>query len=90
MVKSTRVHALHASISEMLRATPFRPFDLKMADGDTIHVHHPDFIARAPGSSTVTVYDRDEHFRIVHLSMVVTIEPTRATKGLLGQGGGKR
>lgn len=87
MAKRPAPHAIQEALNELLRARPFAPFDIKMADGDTIHVRRPDFIARTPSSSTATVYDRDEHFRIVHLDMVVTLEPTRASKGTFGSPG---
>ncbi len=36
------------ALADMMRRTPFNEFDIKMADGDTIHVEHPDYIARSP------------------------------------------
>lgn len=65
-------------LGDMLRANPFRPFDIKTADGDTIHVFHPDYAIRSPIGDTAIVYDKDGHFRIVNLDMVVSFEPRRA------------
>ena len=64
-------------LGEMLRASPFKPFDIKTADGDTIHVFHPDYAIRSPGGRTAVVFDREDHMRIVNMEMVVTLEPRR-------------
>ncbi len=71
-------HPIYQELGTMMRLQPFQPFDIKTADGDTIHVFHRDFVARSPNGETAIVYDKDGHFRIVHLNMVVTLEPTRA------------
>lgn len=64
-------------LGEMLKAEPFQPFDIKTADGDTIHVFHPDFAIRSPSGATAVVFERDGHMRIVNLRMIVTLEPRR-------------
>lgn len=69
---------IYESLGNMMKTAPFQPFDIRTADGDTIHVEHPDFVARSPGASTTIVYDREGHFRIINLDMVVTLEPSRA------------
>ncbi len=61
----------------MLRAQPFVPFDIKTADGDTIHIVHPDFVARSPDGRSAMAYESDGHPRLVNLQMVVTIEPRK-------------
>jgi hypothetical protein len=78
MAKRKKAHPIHEELGTMMRLQPFQPFDIKTADGDTIHVFHQDFVARSPTGETAIVYDKDGHFRIVHLNMVVTLEPTRA------------
>ena len=35
---------INLQLGTMVRAQPFQPFDIRTADGDTIHVFHPDFI----------------------------------------------
>lgn len=35
-------------IRDVLRAQPFRPFDLKMVDGTRYHVRHPDWLSIPP------------------------------------------
>jgi hypothetical protein len=85
MAKKTTL-GIHEELAAMIRAQPFRPFDIKTADGDTIHVWHPDFIMRSPRGDTAIAYDKEGHHRIINLRMVVTLEPTRP-KGGLGKPG---
>jgi hypothetical protein len=72
-----RLHAINERLGEMLTREPFQPFDIKTADGDTIHVFHPDYAIRSPSGETAIVFDRDDHMRIINLRMVVTLEPRR-------------
>jgi hypothetical protein len=46
---------IYVELGAMMRAQPFQPFDMKTADGDTIHVFHPDFVARSPKGDTAIV-----------------------------------
>jgi len=69
---------MYEEIGEMMHAEPFKPFEIRTSDGDTILIIHPDFIARSPLGDTVIVYEKDSsHHRVVNLRQVVTIEPTR-------------
>ncbi len=72
-------------LGEMLKAEPFQPFDIKMADGDTIHVFHPDFAIRSPTGATAVVFERDGHMRIVNMRMVATLEPRRGQPSRKGK-----
>lgn len=62
---------------EMLRAKPFRRFLVKTTDGDTFTVDHPDYALVGPRDGVVVLFDKDEHFRIVSMDHVVTLEPAR-------------
>jgi hypothetical protein len=62
---------------EMLHAKPFRPFFVKTTDGDTFLVHHPDFAMVSPGNKEVAIFDPDDHFRLVAMNHIVTLEPQR-------------
>jgi hypothetical protein len=42
-------------LEQAIRRVPFRPFSIRLADGAEIHVPDPDFVAHAPGTSTVAV-----------------------------------
>jgi hypothetical protein len=57
-------------IRKMYEARPFRPFDIHTADGRTIHVAHPEFMATAPRARTIVVYQTDGSFDIVDLQLV--------------------
>ncbi len=62
---------------DLLRAEPFREFDVKTADGDTLRVIHPDFAIISPDETEVIIYDKDSHFRIVAMDLIVQLEPVR-------------
>ena len=34
-----------------LKAVPFRPFDVHMADGRSFHIRHPDFLLMSPSGA---------------------------------------
>ena len=61
----------------MLRLQPMRPFLVKTTDGATFNVTHPDFAIINRGKTEVTIYDRDDHFRIVAMNHIVSPEPVR-------------
>ena len=55
-------------------AQPFRPYRIHMADGRSLDVHHPDFVARSPAGRGVIVYKLDETFEVVDLRLVASLE----------------
>jgi hypothetical protein len=63
---------------EQLQATqhaqPFRPYRIQMADGRSLDVHHPDFVAHSPAGRTIVVYKADETSEIVDLLLVASLE----------------
>jgi hypothetical protein len=61
----------------MLRLRPMRPFLVKTTDGDTFNVTHPDFAIINRRKTEVTIYDRDDHFRVVAMNHIVSLEPVR-------------
>ncbi len=60
---------------QVIRAQPFKPFRLNLADGRHLEIHHPEFVARSPSGRTAIVYKPDESFEIVDLLLVVSIDP---------------
>jgi hypothetical protein len=62
---------------EMLHAMPFRPFLVKTTDGDTFQVDHPDYAMMDREAKEVAIFDKDNHFRLVAMSHVVSLEPIR-------------
>ena len=55
-------------------AQPFRPYRIHMADGRSLDVHHPDFVARAPTGRGIIVYKLDDTFEVVDLLLVASLE----------------
>ena len=55
-------------------ATPFRPFTIRMADGRSFHVPHPEFLVMSPGGRTVFIFRDDEEFSILDLLLMTEIE----------------
>ncbi len=62
---------------DMLRAHPFRGFLVKTTDGDAFSVDNPDYALVGPQDGVVVIFDKDEHFRIVSMDHIVTLEPAR-------------
>jgi hypothetical protein len=64
--------------SEQLRAaihaSPFRPFTIRMADGRTFSVAHPDFLSVSPAGRTVVIYQPDDSASIVDLLLMKELE----------------
>ena len=78
-------------LREVLRAQPFKPFDLRLTDGQVIHVPHPEYAAPSPSGRTVVVFEpgeTDEYFRVIDLLHVTTLEPRR--NGQRPRRGGRR
>ena len=66
------------TIDELVRmhqARPFQPFDIYLADGRTLPVEHPEFLARSPVGRTIAVGLADGTHEIVDLPLVVSLKP---------------
>jgi len=57
-----------------LRQLPFRPFAIRMADGRTFEVAHPDFVAQSPSGRTAIVFSSDESYSVLDLLLMTEIE----------------
>ena len=66
----------------VLRAQPFRPFTIHMADGRSFLVRHPDFISHSPSGRTLIVYGNDESFSILDLLLASELEVHPPTERL--------
>jgi hypothetical protein len=66
--------------TEQFRATlhlqPFRPFTIRMADGRTFDVPHPDFVAQSPSGRTVIVFQADESYSVLDLLLMTELQVT--------------
>jgi hypothetical protein len=65
------------SLEEVIRAVPFRPFSLMLADGTRLAVSHPEWIMLPPGTRTAVHMTPDERVRILDVGLVlgVDVEP---------------
>jgi hypothetical protein len=59
-------------LTNRLAARPFVPFELRMADGRTIEVTHPEIVAYRGGRVAV-VMNADESLEIIDLLLVPSI-----------------
>jgi hypothetical protein len=54
-------------------ANPFRPFTIRLADGQTHTVPHRDFVSQSPGGRIAIVYRPDDSFSIIDLYLVTEL-----------------
>jgi hypothetical protein len=57
-----------------IKARPFKPFIMHVADGGTIPVQHPEFILTVPSGSTAVVVQPDDTTNIVDLLSISHLE----------------
>ena len=69
-VKSMRAE----NLDEVIRAQPFRPFSLRLADGSVVEVRHPEWIAHPAGTRTAVVVRPDESVKILDVARVLSVE----------------
>ena len=61
------------SLERAHKARPFRPFSFRLADGRSIPVPHPEFLAFNGKSRTAVVADEGDGFEVVDLLLVVSL-----------------
>jgi hypothetical protein len=54
-------------ISVVLKAAPFRPFEIRLADGRSYRVDHPEFLVLAPGARARGAIYFEQNGRTMHL-----------------------
>lgn len=58
-----------------LQSTPFRPFTVRMADGQSFEVHHPDFLLVGPNGRTAFAFGLSgNEFSILDVLLMTEIE----------------
>ena len=60
-------------LRQVLRAEPFKPFSLCVADGRQIRVEHPEFLALFPTGRSVIVTQPDESYDVLDLLLVTGV-----------------
>ena len=59
-----------SSIRRLVDAAPFRPFEIHLADGRSIQVHHREFIMISPADIDFVVYQPDGGIDVVATNLV--------------------
>ncbi len=70
-----------AGVREALHRQPFEPFNIRLADGRSLPVPHPDFVALTP--RRVIVGAEDDSWSIIEPLLIVSLDsmPTRGEGG---------
>ncbi len=79
-------------IREAMRQQPFVPFELRLADGRTILVRHPEFVAISANNRRIAVFVQpDDAMMIIEPLLIVSIDfqptPGAARPGSNGTAG---
>ena len=61
------------NLTGVIRAVPFRPFEMIMADGARIDVRHLEWIAYA-GGRTAIVTDPDDRIQFIDVLMITMLD----------------
>ena len=59
----------------LMRATPFQPFEMHLADGRSLPVDHPEMLAITPPGRTVGVGLSNGTIETVDLMLVTSLKP---------------
>ena len=62
-------------IRKVHQARPFQPFDIHLADGRSLPVPHPEFLAVTPPGRTIGVGLDDGTIEVVDLLLVTSLKP---------------
>ncbi|MEI6239758.1 MAG: hypothetical protein WCR51_05175 [Planctomycetia bacterium] len=64
--------------SEQVKATirqqPFRPFSIRMVDGRSFAVSHPDWVMVSPTGRTAIIFEKDDSYSVVDLMAMSELE----------------
>ena len=66
---------MKAGIRDLLHATPFQPFVIRMADGKEYRIEHPDFVLAASSDvPQIIIEDLDGSVHFLSVLLVASIE----------------
>ena len=80
--------ATNLQVRAMVRAEPFRPFLVKLADGRQFEVRHPENIACSPNGREMTVYEGDQ-MHLIEMLLVIELVPVKEPTTAKRKTGGK-
>ena len=61
-------------LQAVYRAQPFRPFVLYLADGRSVRVGHPEFMALSPAGRSAVVYGKGGEFEVIDILLVTNLK----------------
>ena len=65
-------------IRQFLHATPFRPFRVRLADGRSYEVKHPDYAFLSPSGRLLHVYLNEDDFEMLDVFLILGVETNDA------------
>ena len=66
---------MKARIRELLHATPFQPFVIRVADGKEYRIEHPDFVLAAPSDvPQIIIEEPDGNVHFLSVLLMTSIE----------------
>jgi len=65
---------------QALNTTPFRPFIIYTADGESIPVVSREFVSLSPSGRTVVVFDPEDRMNILDLLLVTNLQVEPANR----------
>jgi len=63
-----------------LKAAPFRPFALEMANGKRVPVKHPDYAHLSPAGRTLIVDDDDDGMEMIDVILITSLSFAKPRK----------
>ena len=61
-------------VRKLYEARPFKPFVMRLADGRSVRVPHPEWMSFAPSGRTVIVHQRDDSYEVIDLLLVTGLQ----------------
>jgi hypothetical protein len=64
------------NIREFCEEKPFKPFDVRLADGRAIPVEHPELVLYPPTGQEVIIYQPDNSFDFIGVFQITSLKKT--------------
>jgi hypothetical protein len=61
-------------VRQLLHATPFQPFVIRMADGKEYRIEHPDFVLAASDVPQIIIEEADGNVHFLSVLLVTSVE----------------
>lgn len=79
-----------SAVRDALRKEPFEPFTMRLADGRSLEVRHPEFVAIGKRRIGVISPDEAESWSVIEPLLIVSLDSIqKPTKGANGSHGKK-